>query len=302
MSIRKICSCLAIIVLIALGVLSGAVIAALPEETSKLQNTPNPARAIPEDNLAYPVLIILPKGTGSGFYLDTPTTQYLVTANHVITDDASLIDPATKKYKADAAFKAISYSSNASNTTPNVLSVNLHDLQSGGYLRADPANDVAVMTIGTLPKMPSTPQPVSPVNGVIWIQTFGTVGVSIDAVKTLDRVIVGNDVIMYGYPTSLGLKKLPQINPLRPLLRKGIVAGKDLQKHSIVLDCPAYFGDSGGPVFEIDREAFSANFRLIGMVDQYVPFVSTDARTFVMQTNSGYSIASPMDAVLELIK
>ena len=61
------------------------------------QTTINSDRAIPEDNLAYPVLLILKGGgTGSGFYLNTPTTQYLVTANHVIADDKSLIDPATK--------------------------------------------------------------------------------------------------------------------------------------------------------------------------------------------------------------
>jgi hypothetical protein len=73
-------------------------------------------------------------------------------------------------------------------------------------------------------------------------------------VKTFDQVLIGNDVIMYGYPTSLGLANILQLNPDRPLLRKGIVAGKNLQQHTLILDCPIYQGNSGGPIFEIDRD------------------------------------------------
>ena len=117
--------------------------------------------------------------------------------------------------------------------------------------------DVLVMIVGTVPAMPSSTQPqlMSPVPGVSFAEVapLGTVGVSREGIKTLDEVIVGNDVIMYGYPTSLGLEKIAQIDPLRPLLRKGIVAGKNIQRSSLVLDCPAYFGNSGGPVFEIER-------------------------------------------------
>lgn len=125
--------------------------------------------------------------------------------------------------------------------------------------------------------------------------------VSREGVKPLNDVIVGNDVVLYGYPTSLGLQQIPQIDPLRPLLRKGIVAAKSLQRHSIMLDCPAYFGNSGGPVFEIDRTLTQISFRLIGVVTTYVPFIATDARTFMMQTNSGYSVATPIDAVLQFV-
>lgn len=42
-------------------------------------------RAIPDDNLAYPVLISLGNGTsGSGFYLNSSDAVYLVTAKHVL--------------------------------------------------------------------------------------------------------------------------------------------------------------------------------------------------------------------------
>jgi hypothetical protein len=162
------------------------------------------------------------------------------------------------------------------------------------------------MTVGTVPSMPTNTQPqiMTPVPGATWAEVApqGTVGVPSEAVKTLNQVFVGNDVVMYGYPTSLGLEKIPEIDPLRPLLRKGIVAAKDLQKRSLVLDCPAYFGNSGGPVFEADRQPFQTKLLLIGVVKKYVPFTATDARTFLMQTNSGYSIATPIDDVLELMR
>ena len=45
-------------------------------------------RNIPEDNLAYPVLILLNSGsTGSGFQLNTGENMYFVTAKHVLFDD-----------------------------------------------------------------------------------------------------------------------------------------------------------------------------------------------------------------------
>src|ERR1039458_2489713 len=41
-------------------------------------------RAIPEHNLAYPVLLTIGSTTGSGFYLNAPDSVYLVTAKHVL--------------------------------------------------------------------------------------------------------------------------------------------------------------------------------------------------------------------------
>jgi hypothetical protein len=56
-------------------------------------------RAIPDDNLAYPILISLKAGSvssfGSGFCLDTSNATYLVTAKHVLAA-AFVQDPVTK--------------------------------------------------------------------------------------------------------------------------------------------------------------------------------------------------------------
>ena len=129
----------------------------------------------------------------------------------------------------------------------------------------------------------------------------GLLGVVVDSVKRFDQVLTGNEVMVFGYPTSLGLQQLPQIDVHRPLLRKGIVAGTNPQKRSIVLDCPSYPGNSGGPVVELDKEGFQTHFNVIGVVSQYVPFADS-GRSFMMLSNSGYSIVTPMDFVLDLVK
>jgi hypothetical protein len=109
-------------------------------------------------------------------------------------------------------------------------------------------------------------------------------GVPTAAVKTYEQVAVGNDVIVYGYPGSPGIPDNPQLDPSRPLLRRGLVAGRDPQKRSIIVDG----GDSGSegcPVFEIDPEGYG--YSLIGVV--------------IDRLDSGYSIVKPMDFVLELM-
>jgi hypothetical protein len=262
-------------------------------------------RAIPDDNLAYPVLITLKNGvTGSGFYLNTGKAMYLVTAKHV------LLDPKTQML-LDVALELLSYSKDPSDSTRNLFTLDLAVLQREGNIKPHPSEDVAVVKVGTVAE-DSTPgagrtKPfsISPVLGVTFKEHAkgGVLGVGLDAVKPFEQVLTGNDVMVFGYPTSLGLQQLPQIDIHRPLLRKGIVAGTNPQNRSIILDCPSYFGNSGGPVVELDREAFQTHFTIIGVIIQYVPFADTGrSNTFVILSNSGYSIAAPMNFVLDLVK
>jgi len=258
-------------------------------------------RAIPDDNLAYPVLITLKNGSaGSGFYLNNSTAIYLVTAKHV------LFDPATQKL-LDVAADLLSYSKDPADSTRNLLALDLSVLQNDGNIRPHPSEDVAVVKVFTLNSSTGGTLMGAPIPGVTAKEQSkgGVLGVALDTVKPFDQVLTGNDVMVFGYPTSLGLQQLPQIDIHRPLLRKGIVAGTNPEKRSIILDCPSYFGNSGGPVLELDRETFKTNLKIIGVISQYVPFVDTGAsKTFIMQvaSNSGYSIATPMDFVLELVK
>lgn len=284
-----------------------AFVLALTANLSNAGNLLAAQRAIPGDNLAYPVLITLRNGpTGSGFYLNTDKAIYLVTAKHV------LFDPATKKLR-DTGLELLSYSRDPSDSTHNLFALDLSILQNEGNIKPHPSEDVVVVKIGTLGKgqAPGTATTASgttfPVSGVTMreIAKAGILGVDLSNVTPFEKVLTGNDVMVFGYPTSLGLQQLPQIDTHRPLLRKGIVAGTNPQNQSIVLDCPTYFGNSGGPVVEVDKGAFTTHFTVIGVVLQYVPFAESAGSSTVglsILTNSGYSIAAPMNPVQELVK
>ncbi len=256
-------------------------------------------RAIPDDNLAYPVLITLKNGsTGSGFFVNTTKAIYLVTAKHV------LFDPVTQKL-LDVSVELLSYSKDLTESTRNVVILDLSILQNNGTIKPHPSQDVVAVEISTVVRSVGQSGTSSPLPGVTLVELAkgGLLGVSLDNVKPFEQVLTGNEVIVFGYPTSLGLAQFQQIDPRRPLLRKGIVAGTDPATRSIIIDCPSYFGNSGGPVVELDREAFQTHLSVIGVISQYVPFADAGrSNTFMILSNSGYSIVTPMDYVLDLVK
>lgn len=257
-------------------------------------------RAIPDDNLGYPVLITLPGvGTGSGFYINAAKFTYLVTAKHVLFNiqNNQLLGPHVE---------LLSYSKDPNDNTSNSFSVDLAALNLVGNVKTSQTADVVVVRLFSQITEGGKVL-VSPLTGVTvgnWAKD-GIVGVGLATIATFDKVLTGNEIILFGYPSSLALAQLGQLDPNRPLLRKGIVAGTNPAKRSIVLDCPSYFGNSGGPVMElIPRGLGGFDLRVIGVVDQFVPFVQAGgSQTFAIQfnSNSGYSIATPMDFVLELI-
>ena len=266
-------------------------------------------RAIPDDNLAYPVLITLKTRTvisrGSGFYLNTNNAMYLVTAKHVL---AAGLDPDPETQKVpDAEVELLSYSKDhPANPTKIWITVNLPTLKASGDVKAHQSQDVVVVKLATAdsPAQSGGGRNVSWRPGVTEKQQSaeaGAVGVPLEGVKTFDQVLVGNDAIIYGYPVSLGIPTNQQFDSLRPLLRKALIAGQDMQKQSIIIDGPVYKGNSGGAVFEIEPDGLQYHLWLIGILTEFVPLVEgTD--DFAIQFNSGYSIAKPMDFVLELIK
>jgi hypothetical protein len=84
-------------------------------------------------------------------------------------------------------------------------------------------------------------------------------------------------------------------------LRKGLIAGLDHEKHSIIVDGPVYRGNSGGPVIEIEPQGLGHHFWLVGITTEFIPLAER-APDLQFVLNSGYSVAKPMDFVLDLIK
>ena len=262
------------------------------------------SRSIPDDNLAYPVLITLRTGsTGSGFFLNTSTNVYLVTARHVLMDGqaASVQCPLAE---------LVSYSGDPDDHTANRIVLDLGLLFSNKCVKAHTTCDVmAVRLFSSVTNGVHCPRgQMAALPGVAVAQSSsnGVVSVKLDAVKRYDDVLVANEVYLFGNPSSLGIQEIPQLDPFRPLLRKGIVAALNDKSHSIVLDCPAYPGSSGGPVLEADSDHIGRQMRVIGVVCQFVPNAElwvNASNGFANRSisNSGYSIAIPMDPVLELI-
>jgi V8-like Glu-specific endopeptidase len=257
-------------------------------------------RAIPDDNLAYPVLITLKNGSqGSGFFLNASKATFLVTARHVLfkqkTDD--LLD-------SDA--EILSYARDPKDTGKNEFVLDLKALKQNGEIRRHADHDVAVIRIGIRDE--SAQRTLNATKGVSMRQMAktGILGVAESTIKCFSDVLTANQVFIFGYPTSLGLKTIAQIDHLRPLLRGGIVAGTNNQTKTLIIDCPAYGGNSGGPVLEIEQEDRGRRMWIIGVVSQFVPAVENwvnvphgYANTNVY--NSGYTVSTPMDFVMELV-
>ena len=253
-----------------------------------------PSRLIPADNLSYPVLIRIGTTTGSGFYLATETDVFLVTAAHV------LFEPDRRTLIGTQA-ETLSYASDPKERTQAVFRLDLKALGDNGDIKIDNLHDVAVvrvaMVTGQGAAMTSRPMP-----GVVMrsVPKSGYVTAGTHTVKRFAEVLVSNEVIVFGYPSSLGVPNIPQLDYSRPLLRKGIIAGTNEALKSIVLDCPVYPGNSGGPVVEVTRDGTGTRFRIIGVIIQFVPFAQGDAANVL--SNSGYAVAAGMDAVLDLVE
>jgi hypothetical protein len=255
-------------------------------------------RALPDDNLAYPVLLQLGDGSlGSGFYLGVDSGIYLVTARHVLYED----DGRTLR---GPNLSAVSYPRDPSEKASNRCTIELLTLETTGNIRPHSERDVAVIRFGVV----ISPNQVRFSPGVRELERTksGIVIVNRSAVKLYDQVLVGNDFFLFGYPSSLGLKQIPQLDAARPLLRKGIIAGKNDALRNLILDCAVYPGNSGGPIVEVEQAGLTIHLATVGVVSQFVPVVENWINTMHRYSNieignSGYSVATPIDYVLEVI-
>jgi len=258
-------------------------------------------REIPDDNLSYPVLIRLEgSGTASGFYASDWKSLYFVTASHVLFSDQGVT---LRTLRAEL----LSYPANPKDIRKVIISLDLALLQTQSQIRVHKTHDVTIVRMAAL----NEKKEINFVQGVQFKQeTEERNIVSVDitsSVKKFEDVFEANEVYIFGYPTSLGIEQIKQIDYERPLLRKGIIAGRNPQNRTLIVDCPVYFGNSGGPVVEVEHKGIGGtDFLVVGVVSQFVPFKEEFVNkpygfTNIQISNSGYAIVTPMDAVLELL-
>lgn len=293
---------LPVISLVALGLAVCATSALAAEEQ------PTAQRAIPADNLAYPVLVQVPlagnpkmSAQGTGFYLNLPKHTYLITARHNVFKPGTdtLLGPRARLTSyGDRPGDQIDLSKRMN------VEVDLAAMQAADQLAHETGLDalgipIAIHTSNELTKLAK--------NVSRGGSDAGLVGVGWRNTKRFDEILIGNDVFIFGYPTAIGLSKIPQLDYSRPLIRKGIVAGLNEKKRTIILDLAIYGGNSGGPVLEVHQTGpFSINYRVIGLVTDFIPTegvtqATRSARNPDDVDNSGYSVAVPMEVVFEML-
>ncbi len=254
-------------------------------------------RAIPEDNLAYPVLIeISGRIPASGVFINDTTKTFLVTAKHVFLDSLD------KPWAPTALLTAYPPDTKSYERTKMIIDLNFA-IKTHALL-IHPKQDIVAVQIGTAD---SSYIYYSPHIKLIENAAKGIVGARKKTTKTYEETLIGNEIFIMGYPSALGInQEKKQFDYTRPLLRKGIVAGKYDSLKTIILDCPVYYGNSGSPVIQVDRSILETKYALVGIVIEFVPFDERFANEkfglgLPFWSNSGYSVAVPIESALELI-
>jgi S1-C subfamily serine protease len=257
---------------------------------------------LPEDNLAYPVQIVVTGGGGTGFFVRKNRDVFLVTARHVLFDQRT-----GQLHSHEATLRALS--KDPQETAVTVIRVNAAQLQEATEIRTDELRDVAVARIATLAR-----DGLNTTAGVVFVEkSKGAMIVAPFAyLARYDGVNISSQIFMFGYP-SIGLSDAPQIDNARPLVRGGIVAGLNAALKTIIIDAPVNHGNSGGPVVQLSA---TNKLRIIGIATQYVP-VSEDVLPLSPQDapdsgppasparvtlgNSGYGVVASADSIIDLI-
>lgn len=262
---------------------------------------------LPQDNLNYPIRILVGEGSGSGFLIEHEQDVYVVTAKHVLFRP----NPTTNTYDLISnVARIVCYLRTDAGIvdTPRIYRLDLSTMSLSGDLKAHSSKDLVVVKVGSI----QVKGVVSTLNLLTSISvdqesTGSLVHYDMTRSRRFGDVEVTNEVFVLGYPSSLSTSEMQQINYDSPLARRGIVAGKNINNQSLILDCPVYGGNSGGLVLEINQSGAQTDIHLIGVVVQFVPFVEQWRNTRFPELlntsfqNSGYSVALPVDSIYELI-
>jgi len=233
---------------------------------------------ITTDNFSFSTFLSVDFGdsSGSGFRFNHGGEDYLITARHVVYNKEALLSDLWIKSRNYFGDETDGYSAKISLSTENVLTF----------------DDLDIVVIKLAPQFNYE------------IESVGT-GISISSIEdtgNFDTILIGANIFLVGFPSSLTIDDFYDVD--RPLLRTGIVAGKNMRNNTFVVDSVAYYGVSGGPILQIDIER---NIKIIGIVSRFVPFItewrnkhesSISRQDFF---NSGYAVCLPLDRVIERI-
>ncbi len=259
---------------------------------------------LPHNNLSYPVRILIGNSSGSGFLISHGSKLYLITAKHVIYQQ----DSVTKNflpYGDKLKILCYTFLDGRVQRTPRVYEAIFETLLSDENIKSHDSADLVVIKLGNLNE--TLKLKFSPGVSILQQIEGSLIHYAMTGARKFEEVEITNDIFVLGYPASLSTEKMKQIDYNAPLVRKGIVAGKNYKNKTIILDCPVYGGNSGGLVLEMNQIGINTNIHLIGVVVEFVPFVDQWRNVRMPELyntnlqNSGYSIAIPVDYIYDLI-
>ncbi len=251
------------------------------------------ATNLPINNLGYAALLSLDLGasTGSGFQIVHGLQEFLVTAKHVLFNE---ID------ELRCQSLVISFQTPRGQET-DIKIIGIEEISESVILFST-QDDLAIILLADK----NTIEDDFIYKEYITVYQEGSIThsfINSSETRLMNDIGIGNDVFLIGYPTSLFFQNLRYFDIRKPLLRKGVIAGLNVGDNTFIIDCPAYYGNSGAPIIEICEDGL---YKVIGLVSKYVPFVvewrnSREAVTNTEYLNSGYSVCVPIDAVYSLI-
>lgn len=265
---------------------------------------------INESMLCSPVLLITNAGQGSGLFICDSSYSYFVTARHNLFS----FDTIHKNNKIDTIYhliaksgKFIFYPHDIVKDEPAIVEMDIKNAFDNNLIKFHKEHDIAVIAIAKIIRVNSTLQTLNYFKQFQMGKATNIYCTFLKSLRKYSEVNIGSDIFLFGYPCSIGYQQNPQFDCTRPLLRKGIVAGKYERNKTIIIDSPAYFGNSGGPVWEL-IEGFSVEkAHIFGIVTEYIPYVEMweNKRIGAINTevmNSGYSVVTPIEFVFELLR
>lgn len=260
---------------------------------------------IPFNNLGYPLRLCHEKGNlGSGFLFRTINDElFLVTASHVLVNNQN-----QKFHSNEIIINGPKYIKDQG--LVDQISVDLNQIKIDEKYFYNPVLDIIALKLGHI-KIREDGNVEMKQENCEWITHSNFVSITTayedGNVKKFSELTVAMNLIQYGFPTSIGIKS-KIINHEVPLVRKGSIAALYHDNKTIISDCEAIYGNSGGPIcVEINEFSGENKFYLIGIVIEFVPYVEvfTNLRNNLSHEyilNSGYSIVRSIDDIIDLIK
>ena len=177
------------------------------------------------------------------------------------------------------------------------IEVALNKLYQNNKIKYHPNSDIAVIKIGTYSDQKDYVDIYFFNEAKIVKRSKSSIkSIGSEKIKFFKDISASNEVFIFGYPTNI-TNGTNQLDIRKPLLRKGIIAGKNDVLKTIILDCPVYGGQSGGLVIEVSKVGINDKFLAIGIITQFVGFKLGKN----ILENTGYSVAVPLDELDDLI-